>query len=113
MDCKKWTRAFHQTQERTCPGPNIDRTHDRTLWYTCIYCFLAMRRILVFFIAKTAGPSHLPLRVSPKEKIQNSEGLWSPPQGRDLEVGKIMYPKITTLMSKKLKIMYIFQKIMY
>ena len=34
-------------------------------------------------------------------------------QGCDLEVGKIMYPKITTLMSKKLKIMYIFQKIMY
>ena len=34
-------------------------------------------------------------------------------QGCDLEVGKIMYPKITTLISKKLKIMYIFQKIMY
>ena len=34
-------------------------------------------------------------------------------QGCDLEVGKIMYPKIPTLMSKKLKIMYIFQKIMY
>ena len=31
-------------------------------------------------------------------------------QGCDLKVGKIMYPKITSLMSKKLKIMYIFQK---
>ena len=35
-----------------------------------------------------------------------------PMQGCDLEVGKIMYPRITTLMSKKLKIMYIFKKIM-
>ena len=34
-------------------------------------------------------------------------------QGCDLEVGKKMYPRISTLMSKKLKIMYIFQKIMY
>ena len=38
---------------------------------------------------------------------------WGENQGCDLEVGKIMYPKITTLMSIKLKIMYIFQKIMY
>ena len=34
-------------------------------------------------------------------------------QGCDLEAGKTMYPKVTTLISKKLKIMYIFQKIMY
>ena len=39
-----------------------------------------------------------------------SKDLAKENQGCDLQVGKIMYPKIPTLMSKNLKIMYNFSK---
>ena len=55
----------------------------------------------------------LPPSLSPRISPKYLEKLGRALQGCDLEVGKIMYPKIPALMSKKLKIMYIFQKIMY